>query len=204
MGFPRYFFSLTILLFIFISHISFSQIVFKELPGYKMNFSDSSFFGLSATRSIFPLNGNWVVYSAEDDEPKKISVTVPSIFKGDARLIFEKSFNLTKEQVREKKVKLYFLGLNYIADVIVNDIVVYRHRGGEYPFNVELPREILHADKSNLITVNIFYELDSENTIPLKQRFLFPSNYGGIIRDVYLYLEGQDLEHVVEGKIELE
>jgi beta-galactosidase/beta-glucuronidase len=27
-----------------------------------------------------------------------------------------------------------------------------------------------------------------KNTIPLKQRFLFPQNFGGVIRDVYLHL----------------
>ncbi len=189
MGFPKKFFSLTLFLLIFFSNFSFPQIIFKELPGYKMDFSDSSFFCLSKTRSIIPLNGKWIVYSAEDDEPQKISVNVPSIFNGYTQLIFEKNFNLTQNQVREKKIKIYFLGLNYLADIIVNDIVVYRHRGGEYPFVVELPRDILHSDKSNLLSVKLSYKLDSENSIPLKQRFLFPSNYGGIIRDVYLYVE---------------
>ncbi|HVO72595.1 MAG TPA: glycoside hydrolase family 2 TIM barrel-domain containing protein, partial [Ignavibacteriaceae bacterium] len=32
------------------------------------------------------------------------------------------------------------------------------------------------------------YKLDSENTIPLKQRFLFPKSFGGIIRDVYIHV----------------
>jgi len=188
MGIPKIFISLTFFL-LFFSHFSFSQIVFKEIPGYRQDFSDSSFFGLSRTRSIISLNGNWVVYSAEEEDPKKINISVPSIFTGEANLTFEKTFNLNRSQVLDKKIKLCFLGLNYLADIIVNDIVVYRHRGGEYPFTVELPKEILHVDKSNILTVNILYELDPQNTIPLKQRFLFPENFGGIIRDVYLYLE---------------
>jgi len=189
MGFPKIIYSL--ILFFLIPHtkISFPQIVFKELPDYQLNLSDSSFFGLSETRSIIPLNGKWVVYSAKDEEPKKTSVNIPSIFNGKAELIFEKTFNLTSRQVREKKVKLYFLGLNYLADIIVNGLVIYRHRGGEYPFWIELPRDILHSDKRNLISVKLSYNPDPENTIPLKQRFLFPANYGGIIRDVYIYLE---------------
>jgi beta-galactosidase len=36
--------------------------------------------------------------------------------------------------------------------------------------------------------VKLIYELNSENTIPLKQRFLFPKSFGGIIRDVYIQL----------------
>jgi len=189
MGFPKIVYSLILFFLISFPKISFSQIIFKELPGYQLNLSDSSFFSLSETRSIIPLNGKWTVYSAEDEEPKKASVNVPSVFKGNAELIFEKTFKLTQEQVREKKIKLYFLGLNYLADIIVNGIVIYRHRGGEYPFNVELPGDILHTEKNNLISVKLSYKPDSENTIPLKQRFLFPGSYGGIIRDVYLYLE---------------
>ncbi len=189
MGFPKIIYSFIIFLLFFISKISFSQIIFKELPDYQLNLSDSSFFGLSETRAIIPLNGKWVVYSAKDEEPKKAAVNVPSIFKGNAELIFEKTFNLTQKQIREKKIKLYFLGLNYLADIIVNGVVIYRHRGGEYPFIVEIPGDILRTEKNNLISVKLFYNPDPENTVPLKQRFLFPGSYGGIIRDVYLYLE---------------
>ena len=28
--------------------------------------------------------------------------------------------------------------------------------------------------------------MDSQNTIPVKQRFFFPKSYGGIFRDVYI------------------
>ena len=189
MGFPKIRYFLIIFLLLFIHQSSYSQIIFKELPGYQLNLSDSSFFGLSETRSIIPLNGQWTVYSAKDEEPKKAVINIPSIFKGNAELIFERNFSLSTQQVKEKKIKLYFLGLNYLADIIVNGIVIYRHRGGEYPFFVELPRDILHSDKNNLLSVKLTYIPDSENTIPLKQKFLFPANYGGILRDVYLYLE---------------
>ncbi len=167
---------------------SFSQIVFKELPGYKSDFSDSVFFDLSETRHIISLDGKWIVYSAKEKDAKKISISVPSVFKGDADLVFEKSFNLTKEQVADYKFKIFFLGLNYYADIVVNNIVIYRHRGGAYPFTVDLPRDILNSEKSNVLSVQLSYKLDSESTIPVKQRFLFPENYGGIIRDVYLHL----------------
>ena len=187
MGFPRFICSF-ILFFTVLGDTSFSQIIFKELPGYQSDFSDSVFFGLSETRHIISLDGNWLVYSAKEKDVKKISVTVPSIFKGDADLVFEKTFDLTKEQVANYKFKIFFLGLNYYADIVVNDVVIYRHRGGAYPFTVDLPRDILNAGKSNVLTVRLSYKLDSENTIPVKQRFLFPENYGGIIKDVYLHL----------------
>ena len=110
MGFPNFIRSL-ISIFIVLAGTSFSQIIFKELPGYKLDFSDSVFFDLSETRRIIPLNGSWDVYSAEEKEVKKTTVSVPSVFKSDAGLIFEKSFNLTKEQVSDYRVRIFFSGL---------------------------------------------------------------------------------------------
>jgi len=80
-----------------------------------------------------------------------------------------------------------FLGLNYRADISINNVIIYRHPGGEFPFTIDLPRDILKSDTINLLTVKLFYKLDSKITIPLKQRFLFARNYGGIIHDVYIY-----------------
>ncbi len=187
MGFPRFICSF-ILFLIVLGDTSFSQIIFKELPGYQSDFSDSVFFDLSKTRHIISLDEKWIVYSANEKDAKKISISVPSVFKGDADLIFEKNFNLTREQVAGYKFKIFFLGLNYYTDIVVNNVVIYRHRGGAYPFTVDLPRDILNAGKSNVLDVRLSYKLDSENTIPVKQRFLFPENYGGIIKDVYLHL----------------
>ncbi len=44
----------------------------------------------------------------------------------------------------------------------------------------------LNFDTPNTLRIKIQYNLDSENTIPLLQRFFFPKDVGGILRDVYL------------------
>jgi beta-galactosidase len=103
-------------------------------------------------------------------------------------LIFDKYFNLSKSDIQNHKMKLVFLGINYTADISVNGVIIFRHSGGEFPFQFDLPRDILKSDRRNVLSVRLFYKLDSENTIPLKQRFLFPQNYGGILRDVYIQL----------------
>ncbi len=166
----------------------FSQVIFRELPNYKINTSDQLFFDITDTRNIIPLNGNWKVYPSDDEKKGKVSVTVPSIFDGKGEFVFEKSFSLTEDQLNNQKISLVFFGLNYSADISVNKIIIYRHPGGEFPFTVLLPRDILLSGKDNILTVKLSYKLDSQNTIPLKQRFLFPQNFGGIIRDVYLHL----------------
>jgi hypothetical protein len=187
MGYPgKNFAAFFFFLFLFVN-ISYGQIIFKELPRYELKQDDALFFDLSRTRSIISLNGPWSVFPA-DDADKKTTVTVPSIFKGTGELIFQKNFRLTAEQINQHNLRLHFSGLNYSADISVNNVIIYRHSGGEFPFSFVLPRDIIHPDKNNVLSVKLNYELDSENTIPVKQRFFFPQSFGGIIRDVYLHL----------------
>jgi beta-galactosidase len=181
-----YFLSKIIIIFIFSFPVS-AQIIFKELPDYQAKI-DSSFFDVTKTRSIILLNGAWKVYPADNKEGKSTEVLVPSIFDGEGDLTFEKEFSITQKELTNDIMYIYFLGMSYSADISVNNIIIYRHTGGEFPFHFELPHDILRVDKKNVLTVKLSYKLDSENTIPVKQRFLFPQNFGGIFRDVYIHL----------------
>lgn len=176
---------LFLLLLIFSLKPTSGQIVFKELKNYKANFEDSTFFDISGKRSIIPLNGNWKVYSGKK-EKGGVTISVPSGFEGDGELLFEKTFRLNSEVNNKNKIEIHFLGLNYLADISLNNDIIYRHTGGTFPFSFELPKDLLVSDKENLISVQLIHKLDSENTIPVKQRFLFPKSLGGIIFDVYL------------------
>jgi beta-galactosidase len=135
------------------------------------------------------LNGYWKVYPADGDVEKKVTINVPSIFEGEGEFVFEKSFKITERELKTNSFDLVFLGLNYRADISINNIIIYRHTGGEFPITIDLPRDILISDTANLLTVKLFYKLDSKITIPLMQRFLFGRNYGGIIHDVYIYIK---------------
>ena len=188
MGFPKYISLAFLVIIILFAQSVNAQIVFKELPEYHINDSDSAFFNIGPTRNIISLNGTWNVYESSDKKKNKVSIPVPSLFNGNGELVFEKEFSLTKEEILNHKMKLDFLGLNYSTDISVNGVIIHRHSGGSFPFKFDLPRDILHYDKSNILTVKLFYKLDSEDTIPLKQRFLFPNNFGGIFRDVYIQL----------------
>ncbi len=180
---------LTILLsFSFFHNFSFSQVVFKEYPDYQIRSSDYIFFDVTETRSIIPLNGKWLVHPSDDEKAPKVTVGVPSIFEGGEELIFEKTFSLTPDQISKKVLELVFFCINYTADISVNNIIIYRHGGGEYPFKFELPRDILRSEKENLLSVRLKYKLDSKNSVPLKQRFLYPKNNGGIVSDVFIHL----------------
>ena len=177
------------LLTIFAYQLSFGQVVFKEVPDYKVRLTDSLFFDITQTRSVISLNGKWSVRPANDDEAQKVTVSIPSLFEGESELLFEKEFELSKSQISENTLELVFFSINYTADISLNNSIIYRHSGGEYPFKVALPRDILRSDRKNVLSLKLIYELNSKNSIPQKQRFLFPQNHGGITGDVYIHLK---------------
>ncbi|QQS36390.1 MAG: hypothetical protein IPM56_00085 [Ignavibacteriales bacterium] len=187
MGCPRIKFFLIILTLFLCNTSSFAQVIFNEPPKYQINLSDSVFFDINEKRNLISLNGKWKV-SPNEEDAQSVSVNIPSIFKGDAELIFTRNFSLSQNLINRNKLKLFFMGINYSADISVNNIIIYRHTGGEYPFHLDLPKDVLTSEKDNILSVKVFYKLDSKNTIPLKQRFLFPQNFGGIIKDIYIHL----------------
>jgi len=187
--FPFRFLILSGFLSLLAFQFSHSQVVFREVPDYKIRLNDSLFFDISQTRSVVSLNGKWTVRPASDKETAKVNVGVPSIFEGEGELIFEREFELTKSQVTLNTLELVFFSINYTADISLNNTIIYRHSGGEYPFRVSLPRDILKNDAKNILSLKLVYELNSKNTIPQKQRFLFPQNHGGIVSDVYIHLK---------------
>ena len=177
------------LLTLFAFQFSFSQVVFREVPDYKIQLTDSLFFDITQTRSVISLNGSWSVRPADDEKATKVRVTVPSIFEGEGEFVLEKEFELAKSLISENTLELIFFSINYTADISLNNTIIYRHSGGEYPFKIGLPRDILTSEKKNLLSLKLKYDLNSKNSIPQKQRFLFPENFGGIIGDVYIHIE---------------
>jgi beta-galactosidase len=175
----------TLLILLFFTQFSFTQVVFRDFPNIIRNNDFIKYTEFSSNSEIISLNGKWEVFPSDNPE-KKFSINVPSIFEGEGNFIYEKKIDLSKDQVTNKKIELFFVGLNYSADISLNNVLIYRHTGGDLPFSVSLPRDILYTDKKNVVQVNLFYKLTSETTIPLKKRFFFPKNYGGIIRDVFL------------------
>ncbi|HVO73168.1 MAG TPA: hypothetical protein VMT35_04030, partial [Ignavibacteriaceae bacterium] len=153
MGISKYY----CLIFLFLTHIPSikSQILFRELPGYKINSSDSAFFDITKTREIIPLDGEWLVFPADEKNPQRTKVVIPSIFDGEGELVFQRKFSLNKNEISNHQLKLHFLGLNYAADISINNIIIYRHVGGLFPFQLDLPKDILKGDAENILSVKL-------------------------------------------------
>lgn len=181
-------FYLLIITFLVLVNCSLSgQIVFKNLPQNEVLTDDSLFLDIGKTRKIHSLHGKWKVYTENSNKVEKVDVEIPSVFEGKTVLIFEKSFSLSPSEISNYKLKLNFLGLNYSADISLNNISIYRHTGGEFPFALDLPKDILHSEKPNILIVKLSNKPDSKTTIPVTQKFLFPKISAGIFRDVYIH-----------------
>lgn len=174
-----------ILLSLFLSTLTNSQIVFRDFPDNQSESILGEYSNIKSNSEINLLSGSWEVYPI-DNPNKKFFINVPSLFEGEGVFVYTKKFKLTEEQIKDKKISLHFLGLNYSADIRVNNALIYRHTGGDIPFSLSLPRDILHSNKDNILKVILTYELNSDASIPLNKRFFFPKSYGGIYRDVFL------------------
>ncbi len=101
-------------------------------------------------------------------------------------MVLKRKIILTNSDLSNSKYILHFLGISNSADIFFNDILINKMSGSNIPFSVEIPSDLISAGEDNLIRIVLSTKLDSKNSIPLAQRFLFPKNSGGIVRDVYL------------------
>lgn len=173
---------------IFLLGISaYPQIVFQELPATLNDAKKLEYLEKSPTRSIILLNGTWKVFKAGEDGNNSVSVKVPSQFEGEIPLVFEKRFSLSEQELNSSVIEFNFSGISYSAEISINNLKnVYRHPGGDFPFSFTVTRNALHSTGDNVISVTIYPALDSKNSLPVKQSFLFPEQHGGIFRDVFI------------------
>lgn len=175
---------LFLFLFFLLSNSLFSQIKIKEIELDSI-FEDSLYLNISESRPIIPLVKNWEVFNPESPETKT-TVNIPSNFSNIEELTFNKKVKINSSDLLKHDLKIYFDGINYASEVLFNDVSLYKHFGGEIPFEVLIPNDIIKPNEENLITVKVFHNLSSDETIPVKQRFLFPANRGGILKESFI------------------
>ena len=178
--------SLFFLLFLLLNISLFSQIKIKEI-NYSSIFEDSLYLNISSKRPIKPLLNDWNVFDPQTPKLKS-KVNIPCNFSGTEELVFSNGIIIKSEEIKNHSVKIVFNGINYSSEILFNDVTLHKHFGGEIPFSVNVPNDIIKPNEKNKIKVKINFSLSSNETIPVKQRFLFPANRGGILKEVYLQL----------------
>lgn len=174
------------LLWLFLTTTLFPQIIFRSLPENKTSVSTLDYFESSSIRKKIMLNGKWEVYLESDKKRARKTIEVPSIYEGEEDVVFEKTFTLNKDQIEKNIYILHILGVSYGADISINNSIVYRHQGGAFPFPVNIPPDLLRYDQPNTLSIKIHPAEGERNRIPLSYQLLYPREYSGIFRDIFI------------------
>ncbi len=175
------------LLFLVLYSTLFSQVSVTRFPPSEVESLDSYLIGESSSRDVYPVGSGWKLYK-EDHMDEAVTVRLPAVFTGANTMIYQRKLEIEPRLLENNRIMLYFLGINYFAEISLNDIIIHKHPGGEVPFMIELPGEMLKNYDENILTIKVGYTLDNETTIPSRQTFLTPENRGGIVRDMFLYI----------------
>ncbi len=167
-----------------ISKVNSSQIKIQTLHSDESLTTSYLFDTVSPTRILRSIQ-NWSVYTENKSDIKK-TVTLPALFNGSDELVFETNLQFTREEILTKNIKLVLLGVNYSVEIFINNLSIFKRAGGEVPFEIEIPKDILKFDTVNKLKLKVSSKLDPVTTIPTLQRFLFPKKNSGIVRNIYL------------------
>lgn len=137
----------------------------------------------SPTRVVIDLAGSWG-YSVEGGGRGQVRVPSSTDFTGT--VTFERSVELTDEQIAAYDFELVVLGANYASEVHVNGEYIGNHMGGYTSYSLPIPPGRLRAGRGNDIRVEVDNALDPRRTVPPRTFALGWRNYGGILRDIYL------------------
>ena len=138
----------------------------------------------SSTRSTIDLSGNWN-YST-DDGTTWSEVAVPSAVDYEGRIIFTRKFDLPAYLLAAHSFKFVAYGINYQAEVYLNEVFIGKHEGGYASFSFLVPENTLQLGGENVIRIVADNTLNTRSTLPLRQQIGGWKNYCGILRDIFL------------------
>ena len=160
-----------------------SDYTFLENGGSSGKGSDSAFPLDTPSRIKIDLSGTWQ-YSV-DGGPSG-TVKVPSAYDFVGKVMFERSFEITAEQIERYEFQLVMVGTNYSCEVSLNGDFLTSHLGGYTSFSQPIPGNVLQPGKENVVRVLVDNRLDARKTLPLRSQVWGWRNYGGILRDVFI------------------
>ena len=137
----------------------------------------------SPTRTKIDLSGIW---SLSTDGGEWQNVNIPASIDESGTFTFRRTFALTDQQILDQAFKFVALGINYDAEIYVNDNYVGRHIGGFSSFEFEVPDNALAAGSENALQIVVHNRLTARSTVPIRKQSEGWRTYGGIIRGLYL------------------
>ncbi len=134
-------------------------------------------------RKLINLNGEWS-FSAPDYEINT-NIQVPFCYDFKGKATANRNFDVNIENPDAWNFILICDGINYQCEIEINGRFIEKHEGGFSQFSTLIPEDLL-KETGNTIKISLDNILDFSKTIPLKNTYNYPKNYGGIYRDIYL------------------
>jgi beta-galactosidase len=195
----------SILILPFLSNILIGQITITNLP-YNKDIISDTISGKNPNSIKRLLSAGWVIHN-EKNGTSEIKTSVPFYYEGDKPLTLQREIILTKEEIEQYIFIIKFLCVNNNIEITLNKNLIFKKPGSGIPFEVELPIDILTYNEPNVLSLKIISKADSDNTIPVKQKFLFPKFPSGILREIFLVqlpktnISDFDLEYTLDDKL---
>ncbi|WP_164905427.1 glycoside hydrolase family 2 TIM barrel-domain containing protein [Flavobacterium sufflavum] len=144
---------------------------------------------LQITRNQLLINNNWEFNIGKGESFTRINLPHTwnsndnskdgkEYYRGVAK--YKKDIELNQDQLNNKKIFLYFEGVNQVATLFVNGNSIGKHIGGYSTFAFDISKSVKAG--ANTIDLEVTNESD-DNIAPLSMDFTF---YGGIYRDAFL------------------
>ena len=134
----------------------------------------------SEYRSIIDLNGEWR-YRADDSEQWG-SVSVPSSWRGNHRVVFRRNFTVPRALLSSSVFQLSAQSISYYCEISINGQFIGKH-AGLTAFSFKISPGILRAG-GNTIEIAVHNNLSTHETVPLYEQLWDRRNYGGIVHDI--------------------
>ena len=148
-------------------------------------------------RQMISLNDGWG-YKKQSETGKNVKltpVTLPHTWNAEypagtteynrETMNYQRNLNVTAE-MRQKRLFLYFEGVNSVADVFINGKHCTNHKGGYTAFCIEITDKVSEGDNLLEVWVSNAYRSD---VLPISGDF---NVYGGIHRPVHLIITEND------------
>jgi hypothetical protein len=190
--------SVYLLVSILVATTLFSQQLFLEngTPSHPSVLGYSS-----STRSIIDLSGEWN-YSLDNGVSWQ-KVKVPAAGNYEGKIVYRRKFSVTEGSINDNAFKFVSYGMNYQAEVYINETFVGKHEGGYTSFDISIPQNIIQVGVENVIRVVVDNTLNYRTTFPPHPQVSGWKNYNGILRDLFIVATPKlwinDLNVVVEA-----
>ena len=97
-------------------------------------------------------------------------VQIPAAADYIGKIVYRRTFSVTESSVLTNSYTFVSYGMNYSAEVFINDSFVGRHEGGYTSFEFQIPENVIQVGSENVIRIVVDNTLNYRSTFPARMR----------------------------------